>query len=177
MITQAITTKQNKTRSTQNRASNSGSVNVTDQTERSQQPDERRKDNIRLKQTSLTTFNVRTLQKTGKIDQLTRKAAAVLTGTIAVQEHKMVTKEDIDITKSDNGEFLFIYATATRQKVGGVGLLIRNKHSPSYLTSEKISDRIIKVYFAGNPLVTILQLMDQLILQLPMTTKSFTTTF
>ena len=56
--------------------------------------------------------------------------------------------------KSDNGEFLFIYSTVTKYKVGGVELLIRNKHSSSYLTSEKISDRIIKVYFVDNPLVT-----------------------
>ena len=66
----------------------------------------------------------------------------------------MMTKQVIDSTKSDNGEFLFIYAT--KQKTGGVGLLIRNKHSSSYLTSKKISDRIIKVYFAGNPLVTLI---------------------
>ena len=58
--------------------------------------------------------------------------------------------------KNDNGEFLFIYATVTKQKIGGVGLLIKNKHSSSYLTSEEISDKIIKVYFAGNPLVTII---------------------
>ena len=47
-------------------------------------------------------------------------------------------------------------STATQQKVGSVGLLIMNKHTFSYLTSEKISDRIIKAYFPGNPLVTII---------------------
>ena len=56
--------------------------------------------------------------------------------------------------KSDNDQFLFIYATVTKQKVGGIELLIRNKHSSSYLTSEKISDRIIKAYFVDNALVT-----------------------
>ena len=50
--------------------------------------------------------------------------------------------------KSDNGEFLL-------QKVGCVGFLIRNKQVCSYLTSEKISGRIIKAYFYGNTLVTI----------------------
>ena len=59
--------------------------------------------------------------------------------------------------KSDNDKFLFIYATATKQKVGGVGLIISNKHLPSYRTLVKISDRIINVYFAGNPLVTIIE--------------------
>ena len=58
--------------------------------------------------------------------------------------------------KSDNGEFLFIYATGTKQKFRGVGLLIRNKRLSFYLTSEKISDRIIKVCLAGKPSVTII---------------------
>ena len=58
--------------------------------------------------------------------------------------------------KSDNGEFLFIYATGTKQKFRGVGLLIRNKRWSFYLPSEKISDRIINVCLAGNPSVTII---------------------
>ena len=170
--------KQNKTWFTQNHTSNPGSVNATDQTERSWQPDEqRRKDNIKLKQLSLARYNVWTLQQTSKLDQLTKKAAALLTDIIAVQEHRMVTKQDIDTMKSANGEFFFIYATTTKQKVGGVRILIRNKHLPFFLLSEKISDRIIEAYFAGYPLVTILQLMHQLTLQLQMTKKSFTTTF
>ena len=157
MITQALTTKQNNTRSSRNRASNSGSVNAADQTERRQQHDERRrKDNIKLKQLSLATYNVRTLQQTGKFDQLTRQAVTLPTDIIAVQEHRMITSLDIDTIKSDDGEFTFIFATATKQKVGGVGILIRKRHSSSYLTSEKVSDRIIKAYFAGNPMVTII---------------------
>ena len=69
----------------------------------------------------------------------------------------MVTKQDIDTMKSDNDEFLFIYATATKQKVEGDGLIISNKHLSSYLTLVKISDRIINIYFTGNPLVTIIE--------------------
>ena len=123
-------------------------MNATDQTERSWQPDERRrKDNIKLIQLSLATYNVQTLQQLSKLQQLTRKAAALPSHIIAAQEHKMVKKHDT--MKSDNGEFLL-------QKVGGVGFLIRNKQVCSYPTSEKISDRIIKAYFYGNTLVTII---------------------
>ena len=71
---------------------------------------------------------------------------------LPLQEHRMITKLDIDIIKSDDREFTFIFATATKQKVSGVG----RKPSSSYLTSEKISDRIIKAYFAGNHMVTII---------------------
>ena len=131
-------------------------MNATNQTERSRQPDEkRRKGNIKLKQLSLATYNVRTLQQKGKLDQLRQKAAALPTEITAVQEHRKVTNQDIDTMKKDNGEFLFIYTTASKQKVGGFGLLIRNKNSSSCLTSGKISDRIFMVYFADNPLVTI----------------------
>ncbi|MEM7024170.1 MAG: hypothetical protein AAF637_16505, partial [Pseudomonadota bacterium] len=158
LITQAFMTEQNNTRSNWNRISNSlGSVNATDQTERSQQHDGRRKkDTIKLKQISLATYNVQTLQQVGKFDQLTRKAEALPTDIIAIQEHRMITNLDIDTMESDDGEFSFIFATATERKVGGVGLLIRRKHMSSYLTSEKISNRTIKAYFAGNSMVTVI---------------------
>ena len=81
-----------------------------------------------------------------KLEQLIRKAAALPSHIIAAQEHKLVKKHDT--MKSDNGEFLL-------QKVGCVGFLIRNKQVCSYLTSEKISGRIIKAYFYGKTLVTI----------------------
>ena len=83
----AISTKQSKTQSTRNHASNPGSVNATNQTQRSRQPDEqRRKDNIRLKQLSLAAYYVQTLQHLGKIDQVTRKAVALPTDIIAYQK-------------------------------------------------------------------------------------------
>ena len=44
----------------------------------------------------------------------------------------MITSLEIDTIKSDDGEFTYIFATATK------------RHSLSYLTSEKISYRIIK---------------------------------
>ena len=93
------------------------------------------KDNIKLKQLSLATYNVWILQQLGKLDELTQKAAVLPIYIIAVQEHRMVTKQDIDTMKSDNGKLLFIYAAETKQKVGDVGILIRNKHVSSYLTS------------------------------------------
>ena len=62
----------------------------------------------------------------------------------------------LDTIKSDDSEFIFIFATATKQKAAGVSIFIRRKHSSSYLTSKNICDRIIKVYFTGNPIVTII---------------------
>lgn len=69
----------------------------------------------------------------------------------------MIADLDIAAIKIDDSEFTFIFATAARQKVGG----FRRKDSPSYLTSEKISNRIIEAYhgdyhFAGIPMVTII---------------------
>ena len=69
----ALTTKQNNAGSSRNRASNPGTVNAAGQTERYHQHDEKRKnDNITLKQLSLVTYNVQTLQQAGKFDQLAR---------------------------------------------------------------------------------------------------------
>ena len=62
----------------------------------------------------------------------------------AVQEHRIITSLEIDTIKNDDGEFTYIFATATK------------RYSLSYLTSEKISYRIIKAYFVGKPTVTII---------------------
>lgn len=64
----------------------------------------------------------------------------------------MIADLDIAAIKIDDGEFTFIFATAAKQKVGG----FRRKDSSSYLTTEKISNRIIEAYFAGIPMVTII---------------------
>ena len=75
---------------------------------------------------------------------------------IAVEEHRMIASLEIDTIKSDGGELTLIFATATKQKFGGIRILIRKRHSSPYLTSEKISDRIIKTYFGGHAMVTII---------------------
>ena len=64
----------------------------------------------------------------------------------------MIADLDIAAIKIDGSEFTFIFATAARQKVGD----FRRKDSSSYLTSEKISNRIIEAYFAGIAMVTII---------------------
>ena len=103
---------------------------------------------------SLATYNVRTLFQVGKFDQLTRQAKELPIDIIAVQEHRWRTHSDIDQKWSDDGEFLFIFSSADKNRVGGVGVLVRRKHVGSYRTADKVSDRIIKVYFEGNPMVT-----------------------
>lgn len=100
MITQASATEQNNTQSFQNCTPNSGSMNAVDQIKRSQQYDEQRKKNkIKLKQLSLATYNVQTLQQTGKFHQPTWKAATWLTDIITVQEYRMIICLEIDTIK------------------------------------------------------------------------------
>ena len=69
MITQALTAELYNIWSSRNCACNSGSIYAVDQTKKSQQYGKwRRKDNIKLKQLFLATYNVQKLQQTGKLD-------------------------------------------------------------------------------------------------------------
>ena len=131
-------------------------MNAADQTKRRQQHDEqRREDSIRLEQLFLATYIFQSQQHTGKLDQLTRTAATLPIDIVAVQEHRMIRSLEIDTMKRNDSEFKLISATGTEQKLGGIRIFIRKIHSWSNFTSKKISDRTIKTYFAGNPMVTI----------------------
>ncbi len=127
------------------------------ETERTQGHEESRREESKMKlcDTNIATYNVQTLFQTGKFDQLTRQAKLLPTDIIAVQEHRWITSEPVSQTWSENREFLFVYSSASKSRVGGVGLLIRRQHVGAFRSAEKISDRVLKVYFAGNPMITI----------------------
>ena len=106
---------------------------------------------------SLSTYNVRTLYQVGKFDQLTRDASNIQSiDLIGIQEHRWKTPDEVAEHWSDNKEFLFIYTSAPADRVGGVGLLVRRKHTSAIRSAEKISDRILKVQFEANPMVAVL---------------------
>ena len=51
----------------------------------------------------------------------------------------MITRLEIDTIKSDDGEFTFFFAKATKQKVGCFAILMKKRHLSSFLKSEKVS--------------------------------------
>ncbi len=105
---------------------------------------------------TLSTYNVRTLYQTGKFDQLVRKAKEIENiDIVGIQEHRWITQDNISQQWSDDRDFLFIYSTASSERVGGVGVLVRKKHVPAIRSMENISSRILVVHFEGNPRTSI----------------------
>lgn len=74
---------------------------------------------------------------------------------MGIEENRSITKETVSQYWSDDHELMFIYSSASQSRVGGVGLLIRKKLGNSYRAAAKVSDQILKVYFEGNPLVSV----------------------
>ena len=107
---------------------------------------------MKLCDMNIATYSVRTLFQTGKFDQLMKQAKLLPTDIIAAQEHRWITSESVNQSWSDHREFLFVYSTASKSHVG---LLIRRQHVAAFRSAEKISDRILKVHFEGNPMITI----------------------
>ena len=105
---------------------------------------------------TLSTYNVRTLYQAGKFDQLIRQASGLDDiDIIGIQEHRWITAENISKQWSDNKEFLFYYSTASPERWGGVGILVRRKYAAAIRSVEKVSNRILKISFEGNPMLTI----------------------
>ncbi|CAF1094139.1 unnamed protein product, partial [Didymodactylos carnosus] len=76
---------------------------------------------------------------------------------VAIQEHRQRSKDtEIEYRYSDDGEWLLGLASATEEGNGGVGLLMKTKYKELLMNIERVSDRIIVAYFAGNPALTIL---------------------
>ena len=111
---------------------------------------------VRLRGINFSTYNCRTLFQTGKFDQLVKQAVDIPgIDIIGIQEHRWTTTETISQFWSPNHEYLTIYSSADKNRVGGIGLLVRKKHTASYRTAVKISDRLLVAHFEGNPMVAV----------------------
>ena len=100
-----------------------------------------------------STFNVRNISQTGKLDQLLRGAQNLPLNITSMQAHRWITKETVSQYWNDYREFMFIYSSASQPRVVGVGLLFRSKFANSYRAAESSgtnSERIRnEVYFEG----------------------------
>ena len=75
---------------------------------------------------------------------------------VGIREHRLITNKDLHQEWSDDGQWLFAYASATHQRCGGVGILLSEESSKQLRAVEKVSDRIIVAYLEGNPALSIL---------------------
>jgi hypothetical protein len=77
---------------------------------------------------------------------------------VAIQEHRLQTKQEVDLKEEIHGDgsvWTLDFCSATPQGTGGVGLLTSSRLQKVITNKTKISDRILRVDFAGNPATTV----------------------
>ncbi|CAF1519316.1 unnamed protein product [Adineta ricciae] len=85
---------------------------------------------------TISTYNIRTLKRVGKLHQIVHGRYTNNIYLVVVQEYR--------------------WHTQGRTGQGGVGLLMNPRFSALISSSEKISYRILMVRFKGNPAITII---------------------
>ena len=122
---------------------------------RSVAPDKQKKAAIlkTKKTTNISTFNLRTGRENWRIHELIHHMDKHNISIIAIQEHRRVHPETIKYEHIDN--HLLVTASAWRNSaqaaVGGVGFVINAAAEKSLCEVVRISARIVKASFSGNP--------------------------
>ena len=101
-----------------------------------------------------STYNVRTLLKKGQIYQLIKGCKEINLHTIAIQEQIWRTDNDIDILK--NCDYHFFYASASKERHEGVGILIKSHLANCIINTTKINSRIITMTLRYNLQIAII---------------------
>ena len=110
------------------------------------------------KSLNIATFNIRTGKEDWKIKELACLMDLYGISVIAIQEHRRIHKEELLYEHMD--DHLLVTASVWRNSaqaaVGGVGFLINKKSEAALCEINKISDRIVRATFAGNPECTLI---------------------
>lgn len=93
---------------------------------------------------------MRTLYHKGKFHQLTRGCSEQNIDINGIQDHRLITDKAIDQKWSFDGEWLLVYASATRERQGGVGILLTKEMSKHLRIVKKVSYTIIEAHLEGN---------------------------
>ena len=115
---------------------------------------------LKYKQTiQIATFNVRTLNRIGKLPELIASAVEHKIDIICIQEHRYMHTEDIKYHETGNGWTLATvsaWKNSVNTAVGGVGMLIGPRALKTLNSIEKIQPRMMAATFNGNPRATII---------------------
>ena len=103
----------------------------------------------------IATFNVRTLNRIGQLAELTASAVEHKIDIICTQERRYTHTEDIKYHDIGNG-WTLATASAWKNSVGGVGILIGLRALKSLNSIERIQTRMMVATFNGNPRATII---------------------
>ena len=105
------------------------------------------------------TFNVITLNRIGKLPELTASAVEHKIDIICIQEHRYTHTEDIKYHETGNGWTLVTesaWKNSVNASVGGVGMLIGPRALKTLNSIERIQHRMMAATFNGNPKATII---------------------
>ena len=115
---------------------------------------------LKYKQTiQIAAFNVRTLNRTGQLPELTASAVKHEIDIICIQEHRYTHTEDIKYHETGNGWTLATisaWKNSANATVGGIGILIGPRALKTLNSIERIKPRMLAAMFNGNPRATII---------------------
>ena len=104
----------------------------------------------------VSTYNVRSLNKPGRFDELCAGCLRYDIDFVSIQEHRWTTSNSFNKITNANGKFVFIYSSADNNGCGGIGILVARKYENLIHDITPISNRILTINFATNPTLTII---------------------
>ena len=106
----------------------------------------------------ISTFNVRTAKDDWRVHELIHHMDKQGISIIGIQEHRRIHSEEVKFQQIDNHMLITISAWRNKAQAatGGVGILLSNAAEKVLSDVTRISDRIIKATFAGNPETSII---------------------
>ena len=112
------------------------------------------------KKISISTFNARTLNKPGKIEEIIANAETQKISIVCLQEHRYYHEEVTINYKSLPNGWKLVTSSAWKNlqnsTIGGIGMLINKEAYASLDNIESINQRIMVATFNGNPSINII---------------------
>ena len=106
------------------------------------------------------TFNANTLRTEYRVAECEQRRNDANIEILGVQEHRIILQDPNNIEYKTIGSSFFIISSGWRNEAqasqGGVGALISKRAKRALLDAKRITDRILRVEFDGNPKTTVL---------------------
>ena len=106
------------------------------------------------------TFNANTLRAEARAEECEQRRNDAGIEILGVQEHRIILPDPNNIEYRTIGSSYFVISSGWRNEAqasqGGVGLLLGRKAKKALLDAKRISNRILRVEFDGNPKTTVL---------------------
>ena len=106
------------------------------------------------------TFNANTLRTDSRVAECEQRRSDANIEILGVQEHRIILQDPNNIEYRTIGSSFFIISSGWRNDAqasqGGVGALISKRAKRALLDAKRITDRILRVEFDGNPKTTVL---------------------